>query len=55
MKKHIIDSDFKLLKNLGKYKKGKIFKSFGGLVSGIEDKSFLDKEYFEPTNIKYKE
>ncbi len=42
------DSDrFKLLKPLGKFKKGHIFDSFGGLVSGIEDIKFNNKEYFK--------
>lgn len=55
MKKIIIDSDFKLKKNLGKYKKGKVFESFSGLVSGVDSILFLNKEYFEPINIKYYE
>lgn len=44
---------FKLIKPLGTWKAGKVFDSFGGLVSGVKcDKtgksvSFTDKEYFK--------
>lgn len=44
---------FKLLKNFGDYKKGKIFECFGGLVMGICDEktnqkiNFDNKDYFK--------
>ena len=44
---------FKLLKKVGKYKKGKIFESYGGLVRGIitpeteEPINFDNKEFFK--------
>ena len=47
----IIDCDFRLEKDFGIFKKGHIFKSYGGLVSGVDAISFLDKEWFTPVNI----
>ena len=44
---------FKLLKSFGKYKKGKIFDSFGGLVKGVscnetnQKINFDNKEFFK--------
>lgn len=37
---------FTLIKPLGGLKPGKIFDSFGGLVSGIDGISFSNTEYF---------
>lgn len=51
--KKVLDADFKLLKPIGKNKKGKIFKSFGGIVSGVEGIAFSNKEFFKPINIRY--
>ena len=45
--------NFKLLKPFGKYKKGKIFDSFGGLVKGVscdntnQKINFDNKEFFK--------
>lgn len=50
--KKIIDADFKLKKDYGSFKKGHVFNSYGGLVSGVQDIKFTDKEWFEPLNIK---
>lgn len=47
----IIDCDFRLEKDFGAFKKGHIFKSYGGLVSGIDAISFLDKNWFTPVNM----
>lgn len=47
----IIDCDFRLEKDFGAFKKGHIFKSYGGLVNGIDAISFLDKDWFTPVNI----
>lgn len=58
----VIDMDFKLLKDIPPrlirdgsktMKAGEVFKSFGGLVSGVRGIDFSNKEYFEPINIKY--
>ena len=38
---------FLLLKDLGEYKKGHIFESFNGLVSGVEGIPFYKREYFK--------
>jgi hypothetical protein len=49
-------SEFVLLQDVGEYKKGKVFDSFGGLVSGVvavlsnnEEKKllFYDSEWFK--------
>lgn len=51
--KKIIDCDFELLKPIGEWEVGKVFKSFGGIVSGVNEIDFLNKEYFKPVNIEY--
>lgn len=50
---------FKLIKEFGSHKKGKIFESFGGLVRGItctktnHKVNFDNKEYFKLVRNKY--
>jgi hypothetical protein len=41
------DIKFKLLKDMGRFKKGMTLNTFGGLVSGVDGISFLNTEYFE--------
>lgn len=53
-----MEDKFKLIKPFGDYKKGKIFDSFGGLVTGIccekinQKINFDNNEYFKIVNKK---
>lgn len=55
----VTDIDFRLLKDIkgedGQVmaKKGRKFKSYAGLVSGVLGKRFDNKDWFEPVNIQY--
>jgi hypothetical protein len=52
-----LQDGFVLLKPIGHFKKGKVFESFGGLVSGVAvgegtQIKFSDPEWFRPKKIK---
>jgi hypothetical protein len=54
-----MEDEFKLIKPFGKYKKGKVFESFGGLVCGIscdltnKKINFDNKSFFKLIQKKY--